>query len=53
MDLKTLETEYITLVPQDSSVGSGAQTILAGGSLKRRRLHNAEDDKLNNVRVKL
>jgi len=53
MDPKASWRKYMTLVPDNSSVGSGAQTILAGGSLKRRRLHQPDEDEKKNAKRKL
>lgn len=53
MDPKASWRKYMSLVPDNSSVGSGAQTILAGGHLKRRRPHNAEEDEKKNARLKV
>lgn len=53
MDPKASWRKYMALVPENSSVGSGAQTILAGGSLKRRRTQNAEEDEKKSAKRKL
>jgi hypothetical protein len=53
MDPKASWRKYMTLVPENSSVGSGAQTILAGGSLKRRRVHKLEENEKKNAKRKL
>jgi hypothetical protein len=53
MDEKEPRREDISLVPEDSSVGTGAETILAGGSLKRRKPHDSIDDDIKRARQKV
>lgn len=49
---KGIRAEDISLVPEDSSVGTEAETILAAGSLKRRR-DGSVDDGMKRVKLKL
>jgi hypothetical protein len=53
MDPRASWKKYMTLVPDNSSVGSGAQNILSGGSLKRRRVYKPEEHEQKNAKRKL
>ena len=53
MDSKASWRKYMTLVPDNSSVGSGAETILSGGTLKRRRISDKDEDEKKNAGQKV